>query len=224
MKGAREKNRIWKCCEPNSNLQSPFEHHISESMPGICYTTGQFKVVNLAQYLYYNITFYVDSNLAYKTYWEVKLLIKRGLFLQAGLQMQLFIFNQASIVSVLRVIQLQQAGCVLFLWRAPTYSGPLPENGNIPVGGRGERERHRACSRGTGTRADGEEGCPGGSDLLELCANSPHQSLSSLNALKGEETECAVYRSNTHLSVPQDRLRHTHTRWRAYKQTFTERK
>lgn len=74
----------------------------------------------------------------------------------------------------------------------------------------GGRERHRARFRGTGTRADGEEGCPGGSDLLELCANSPHQSLSSLNALKGEEMECAVYRSNTHLSVPQDRAA-THT-------------
>lgn len=73
----------------------------------------------------------------------------------------------------------------------------------------GGRERHRARSGGTGTRADGEEGCPGGSHLLELCANSPHQSLSSLNALKGEEMECAVYRSNTHLTVPQDRLRHT---------------
>ncbi len=85
-------------------------------------------------------------------------------------------------------------------------SGPLSESGNIPVGGRGEG-RHRARTRGTGTRADGKEGCPGGSDLLELRANGPHQSLSSLNALKGEEMECAVYRSNTHLSVPQDRLR-----------------
>lgn len=85
-------------------------------------------------------------------------------------------------------------------------SGPLPESGNIPVGGGGEG-RHRARSWGTGTRADGEDGRPGGSDLLELRANGLHQSLSSLNALKGVEMECAVYRSNTHLSVPQDSLR-----------------
>lgn len=85
-------------------------------MHGVCYTTAQFKVPNWPL-LYCNITFYVDSDLAFKTDREVRLLIKRGLFgvLQAGLQMQLFIFNQASIVSVLRVIQLQQAGCVLFL-------------------------------------------------------------------------------------------------------------
>ncbi len=78
---------------------------------------------------------------------------------------------------------------VISLLVAGGKGGTVPALGAL---GRGQMERKAA---------------PGGSDLLELRANGPHQSLSSLNALKGEEMECAVYRSNTHLSVPQDRLR-----------------
>lgn len=46
-------------------------------------------------------------------------------------------FNRASIISVLCVIQPQQAGT--FYFYAPTYSRSLPVSGNIPSGGRGER-------------------------------------------------------------------------------------
>lgn len=135
--------------------------------------------------------------------WPLKQTVKRreGHFCKLDSIMQLFIFNQASVVSLLHVIQLQQAGCVLFFMILGLFQRVV-----IPLLVTWEG-RHRARSRGTGTRADGEEGCPGGSDLLELRANGLHQSLSSLNTLKGEEMECAVYRSNT-----QDRLRRTGVR------------
>ncbi len=132
----------------------------------------------------------------------VKGLIKRGSFLQAGLNNATVYFQPGirhlsparnptptgRVCFIFMILGLFQR-VVISLLVAGGKGGTVPTLGAL---GRGQMERKAAPEEAT---------------LLELRANGPHQSLSSLNALKGEEMECAVYRSNTHLSVPQDSLR-----------------